>query len=120
MKAPPPQQFGDVPIVYKLNEGYKLWHGFLIDLPRLTRYTLGVKIDNIFTDCLELSILAGYTPRGEKLQTVQRLSTKVDALKFFLKLLWEMKALDNKKYTAISRPLAEIGKMVGGWLNSLK
>lgn len=44
----------------------------------------------------------------------------MDSLKFFLKLLWEIKALDNKKYTTLSIPLAEIGKMIGGWMNTLK
>ena len=110
----------DLPIVTKLNESYKLWHGYLNDLPRLTRYTLGIKIDNLFTDCLELSLLAGYSSRPEKLSVVQKLSTKIDALKFFLKLLWEIKALENKQYNPLSLPLVEIGKMAGGWLASLK
>lgn len=109
-----------MPIVTKLNESYKLWHACLNELPRLTRYTLGIKIDNLFTDCLELSLLAGYASRPEKLSVVQKLSTKIDALKFFLKLLWEIKALDNKKYNALSWPIVEIGKMAGGWLTMLK
>lgn len=110
----------DLPIVTKLNESYKLWHGYLDDLPRLTRYTLGIKLDNLFTDCLELALLAGYSSRPEKLGVVKKLSTKIDALKFFLKVLWEIKALENKKYNSISLPLVEIGKMAGGWLTMLK
>jgi len=110
----------ETPIIIKFNESYKLWHGFLIHIPRLTRYTLGAKIDTIFTECLELSLLAGYSAKETKLPIIQKLSIKFDLLKFFLKLLWEMKALDNKKYTALSQPLSEIGNMIGGWLNSLK
>lgn len=110
----------ETPIIIKFNESYKLWHGFLIHIPRLIRYTLGAKIDNIFTECLELSLLAGYSARETKLPIVQKLSVKFDALKFFLKLLWEMKALDNKKYANLMIPLTEIGSMIGGWLNSLK
>lgn len=110
----------DLPIITKLNESYKLWHACLNDLPRLTRYTLGIKIDNLFTDCLELSLLAGYSSRTEKLNIVQKLSTKIDAVKFFLKLLWEIKLLDSKKYANISTLLVEVGKMAGGWLASLK
>ncbi len=97
-----------------------MWHDFLTSLPRLTRYTLGIRIDNIFTECLELAILAGYSARSEKLSIVQKLSTKIDALKFFLKLLWEIKCLDTKKYTGISTLLADVGKMAGGWSASLK
>jgi hypothetical protein len=110
----------ETPIIIKFNESYKLWHEFLIHIPRLTRYTLGAKIDNIFTECLELALLAGYSAKETKLPIIQKLSVKFDALKFFLKLLWEMKALDNKKYMALSQPLAKIGSMIGGWLNSLK
>jgi len=110
----------EIPIIVKFNESYKLWHGYLIHIPRLTRYTLGAKIDNIFTESLELSLLAGYSAKESKLLIIQKLSVKFDLLKFFLKLLWEMKVLDNKKYAMLSRPLSETGNMIGGWLNSLK
>jgi hypothetical protein len=110
----------ETPIIVKFNESYKLWHDFLIHIPRLTRYTLGAKIDNIFIECLELSLLAGYSAKETKLPIIQKLSLKFDLLKFFLKLLWEMKALDNNKYMALSQPLSEIGKMIGGWINLYK
>ena len=110
----------ETPIITKFNESYKLWHSFLIHIPRLTRYTLGAKTDDIFTECLELSLLAGYSAKEAKLPIVQKLSAKFDALKFFLKLLWEIKALDNNKYVSLMKPLTEIGNMIGGWLNSLK
>jgi hypothetical protein len=41
-------------------------------------------------------------------------------LKFFLQVAWEIKALDNKKYIRLSEKLDEIGKMLGGWLKSIK
>ncbi|HAL49769.1 TPA: hypothetical protein DDY56_02400 [Candidatus Uhrbacteria bacterium] len=59
----------NVPIIAKLNEAYKLWHSYLVNLPRITRYTLGEKIDNQFTDCLELALLAGYQSKNKKLET---------------------------------------------------
>lgn len=34
-------------------------------------------------------------------------------------IIWEIKALDNKKYTALSIPLDEIGKMLNGWNGQL-
>ena len=109
-----------MPIVIKLHESYKQWHGFLGALPRLTRYTLGVKIDNLFTESLELALLAGYAARPKKPDIIDRLSSKIDCLKFFLKVLWELKGIDTKKYTALSRTLEEIGKMVGGWMKSIR
>jgi len=109
-----------VPILSQLNESYKLWHGYLLSLPKLTRFTLGSKIDNLFTDCIELTLMASYAEKENKLGIIKRLSVKFDALKFFIKLLWELKALDNNKYTQISLRLDEIGKMIGGWLKLYK
>lgn len=43
----------------------------------------------------------------------------MDLLKFFLQIAWELKALDNKKYLALSAPLIEVGKMLGGWRKQL-
>jgi len=118
---PPPQRsLTELPILTKLSESYKLWHDFLAKFPRLSRFTVGAKIDNLFTDCLELALLAGYAARGEKLQIIQRLSNKLDLLKFFLKIAWEIRALDINKYTNVSNQLVATGKMLGGWLNMLK
>jgi len=41
-------------------------------------------------------------------------------MKFLIKLLWEIKSLDNKKYIHLSAPLMEIGKMIGAWLKTFK
>ncbi len=109
-----------MPILTKLNDSYKWWHQYLTQLPRLTRYTLGTRVDNLFIDCLELVLVAGYAARGDKLEILQKLSAKLDSLKFFLRVLWELKALDNKKYMVLSASLNETGKMVGGWLTMLK
>lgn len=89
-------------------------------LPRLTRFTIGAKIDSLFIQTIELCLLAEYSSREQKLEIIQKISTKFDALKFFIKLLWEIKAIDNKKYLHISKPLAEIGKIIGGWLKLIK
>lgn len=32
-----------------------------------------------------------------------------------LQIAWEIKALDNKKYIALSEHLNEVGRMLGGW-----
>jgi len=45
---------------------------------------------------------------------------KLDATKFFLQMAWELKFFDNKKYIQVSEPLAEVGKMLGGWRKQLQ
>jgi hypothetical protein len=107
-------------VLQKCTEAYKLWHSFLVDMPRLSRFTLGTKIDGLFTDIIELILLAGYDSTPQKTTLVARASTKLDALKFFLQVAWEIKTLDNNKYLRISEPLNEVGKMLGGWRKQLQ
>lgn len=81
---------------------------------------MGAKIDNLFTDCLETALMASYQSKDKKADTVKELNAKFDVLKLFFKLLWEIKAIDTGKMTALSAPLAEIGRMIGGWMKLYK
>ncbi|MFH1367346.1 MAG: four helix bundle protein [Patescibacteria group bacterium] len=118
--TPPPRRvFDDIPILHKLADIYKTWHAGLPQLPRLSRYTLGQKIDALFCDILELILEAGYASRDGKQPIISRASVKLDALKFFLRLAWELKVIDTKKYTLLIEPLVEAGRMLGGWRKQL-
>ncbi|MFA6018112.1 MAG: four helix bundle protein [Patescibacteria group bacterium] len=83
--------------MHTLNDIYKSWQHILINFPRLSRYTLGTKIDLLFCDVLEHILLAAYSPRHEKLPILHQASMKFDALKFFLATAWELKFIDTKK-----------------------
>ncbi len=77
------------------------------------------KINTLFTDIIELILTAGFAAKEHKSVLVQKASIKLDTLKYFLQLAWELKALDNKQFSAISTPLVEVGKMLGGWQKQL-
>ena len=99
---------------------YKLWHEFFPHFPRDSRQTLGQKIDNLFLEVIENVVKAGYSDKAEKEIFLKRASVKLDLLKFFLQVAWEIKSLDNKKYINLSEKLLEVGKMLGGWIKSIK
>jgi len=107
-------------IIQKLVSVYKSWHEFLPHFSKDSRYTLGAKIDNTFLETIENIIKAGHSDKLEKQIFLKRGSVKLDLLKFFLQLSWETKSLDDKKYIKLSEKLNEIGKMLGGWIKSLK
>lgn len=116
---PPPNQFG-LSIIQKLTRAYKLWHEYLPDFPKDSKYTLGAKIDFFFLEVIEKIIKASVSDKLEKLILLKNASVKLDLLKFFLQISWEIKSLNNKKYIKLSEKLNEIGKMLGGWIKSLK
>lgn len=88
-------------------------------MPKTFRYTLGEKIDMLFIETTEAIHTASYMGKDEKLPLVKTATIKLDGLKFFLEVAWELRAIDTKKYGMISDPLAEIGRMLGGWLRKL-
>jgi hypothetical protein len=76
---------------------------------------LGQKIDNTLVDSIEAMAMASFLPQPEKLPYVRLAIRKIDLTKILLIILWEFKAIDNKKYLNLSQPLEEIGRMLGGW-----
>ncbi len=62
---------------------------------------------------------ASYLAKETKLPYLQKAVTKLDLLKFFLRISWEVKALDIKKYIVLSEKLDEIGRMLGGWIKQI-
>lgn len=76
---------------------------------------MGRKIDAIFVEILEAIFTAGYLSADKKLPFIQKAIGKTDVLKFLLQVAWEVKDMDSKKYAALSEPLDDIGRMLGGW-----
>lgn len=99
---------------------YKLWHHYRNTIPKQSRFTLGTKIDTLFIDILELFYIASYLGKTEKLTVLQKTNGKLDVLKFFLQISWELKILDTKKYIELSQALDQVGKMLGGWKRGLE
>tara|TARA_Y100000310_G_scaffold31967_2_gene30313 strand:- start:550 stop:930 length:381 start_codon:yes stop_codon:yes gene_type:complete len=108
-----------IPLIQKLKDAYKLWQEFLKHFPKTTKYTLGEKIDSSFLEAIEFVFTASYLSKQQKRPFVQRVSSKIDLLKLFLQIAWEVKSLNNKKYIALSEKLDEIGRMLGGWNKQL-
>jgi len=82
---------------------------------KTSRYTLGIKIDSLFIETTELIFTASHLNKEQKLPFLIKANGKLDLLKFFLQIAWEIKSLDNKKYAILSERLDEIGRMLGGW-----
>jgi hypothetical protein len=109
-----------LPILQKLVGVYKLWHNYFIRLDKSHKYTIGVDIDSLFREVIKRIISGGYKASEQKIYYLNQASDIFDILKYMLQIAWEMKILDNNKYLALSQPLNEIGKMLGGWQRQTK
>lgn len=109
-----------LPVVEHMIAVYKKWYTYRDSIPKKSRYTLGDKIDGRFVQVLELLQIATYQNPADKLLTLQKALTGVDTLKFFLRIAWEVRVFDDKKYTELSTGLNEVGKQIGGWRKGLQ
>lgn len=102
-------------MLQKVKTGYKIWHDYVSIIPKTSRYTLGGTIDKYFLQTIENILIASFLQKQEKQPFIRKAIISLDTLKFFIYILWEIKALDEKKYITLSLPLSEAGKMLGGW-----
>jgi hypothetical protein len=109
----------NTPIILKTYELYKIFYGYLELFPKKDKYTLGAKIENYLLNILELLLLASSSVKDKKLPCLQQANIKFDTLKILIRLAYEIKVLDEKKYLMIQKYIQEIGKMLGGWQRSL-
>lgn len=76
-------------------------------------------VDKYFIQTIEGILIASFLEKQEKQPFVRKAVISLDTLKFLLYILWEIKALDTKKYTVLSEKLAETGKQLGGWYGQI-
>lgn len=96
-----------------------LWMGIVPHMAKSARYTLGERIENRFLDLLELSYNSYFTEKDKKLEKVAECVLITDGLKFLVSIAWEGKLIPNKHCEDMAIKMDEIGKMLGGWKNSL-
>lgn len=109
-----------MPVLLKLKTAYHLWFTYLNTLPKSHRYSLGQRIDTLLVETIESVSVASFLVREEKIPYVKVAIRKMDTSKILLMILWEAKSIDNAKYIALSEPLDEIGRMLGGWNGQLQ
>lgn len=105
-------------ILQKIKEVYFSWIKISNNIPKKRQYTLGNRIENKILELLEISYLA-YFSKENKVEKISKCITVLDLLKFYISLSWEAKLIPSKQYEETSILLAEVGKMMGGWKNSL-
>ncbi|MFA7252841.1 MAG: four helix bundle protein [Candidatus Paceibacterota bacterium] len=96
-----------------------IWITYFVHIPNIHKYSLGENTSKLFVEAIEMTVYAGFLSREEKLPYVKIAVRKVDTIKVFLQLIWEMNILIDKQYIAISEKLDTVGKMLGGWHNNL-
>lgn len=88
--------------------------------PREQRFILGERMENCLLHIHELYIEAYYGQKHVKIENIQKVNVKLEQFRYLVRLSYDMKYINKKRYGYISQQLLEIGNKTGGWLKSLK
>ncbi|MDO8430371.1 MAG: diversity-generating retroelement protein Avd [Candidatus Taylorbacteria bacterium] len=110
----------DIPIFKRSYELYREFYTLRLSVPKQDRYTLWQKCENLLIEVLEGILFASQQSKSEKLPTLEKTSVKLNFLRVCVRLMKDIKAIDIKKYIIIEANLDEIGRMLGGWIKSVK
>jgi len=88
-------------------------------MPKGARYTIGERIENKLLNLLELPYIAYFTEKDKKTEKISECILITDSLKFLISVAWEGKLISDKHCEGMALKLDEIGRMFGGWKNSL-
>ncbi|MCB0567737.1 MAG: diversity-generating retroelement protein Avd [Phaeodactylibacter sp.] len=106
-------------ILVQTYEFLKMMTGVLSHFPHAQKSLLADRIQNLVSDVLELFIEAYYSSRGNKRDKLQEVNIKLEKLRYYIRLCYELGYYNSTKYGAIMEKIQEIGKMNGGWIKSL-
>ena len=110
----------DIPIFKKNYTLYKLLSGMRATVPKQDRFAVWQRVENSCLDLTELLLHATALYKTEKIPVLDQASVKLNLLRVLIRLAHDTKAIDGKKYTAIQQQIDEIGRMLEGWMKSLK
>ncbi len=107
-------------VILKEKTSYLLWTNIQRNFPKVERLGLGIKIDQNFLLVLEYTFISAYLPMEQKTIGLSKTISKLDLVKFFMQLAWEIKLITNEKYLEIVEKLEEIGRDLGSWKKSVE
>jgi len=110
----------EIPIIQKTYDLYKTNYEYTKAFPKSDKYALGEKTKTVILDILELLIEAETAKREWKEPILEKVSNKLGVLKLLFRLANEIKILDSKKYLKLTEQALEVGRMLGGWLKSVR
>jgi four helix bundle protein len=110
----------DIPIFKKTYDLYKVFYSYRTIISKQDRYSIWQQSEEALLNILKNILSASQMYKSEKVPALEKASVDLNLLRVFLRLMKEIKTLDNKKYVNLESSVDEIGRMLGGWIRSSK
>lgn len=109
----------DVPVVFARWESFTLWlFQRTASFPRRLRHSLTHRIETTCLDIHEALVDARFS--RDRVGALRHANVRMDSLRLLLRLATELRCLSHKQAAHAHERIDECGRMVGGWLRSLR
>ena len=112
--------FRNTPIILEVYDFFKFFHETLAKFPKTEKHSLGIEIEKNILQILKQLIFCSASDPASKRTKLPEISVNLDLLKILIRLSYDIKATDLKAYIRLQEELQKIGRMLGGWIRSLK
>ena len=112
--------FTEPVIFHKVGQLYRLVHDRVSRFPKVSRHTLGVRIELTIIEIIEYLYLAHSKRGASRLLILNRVDVQLRVLFMHLRLAHSTQCLNDAGFAEISTMAVEIGKMLGGWMKQTK
>ncbi|HLC44042.1 MAG TPA: diversity-generating retroelement protein Avd [Patescibacteria group bacterium] len=110
----------EIIIIQKTYKLYLSLHATIVKIPKISRFSLGARIETIALDILEKLYEASAKHGNARLMILEQMDTKLKILQTLIRALYDMKDINDKKFLDLSESAIEIGRMLGGWIKTAK
>ena len=108
----------ELKILQKMYDLILYIYPILVQFPKSEKF---VMVAEIKKTCFEiLKLITRANKEKQKLEHLRQLDASLELLRTQVRLSVDLKFIPTKKYEVVSKHLAEVGKMLGGWIRSSK
>jgi len=104
-----------------INQSYDVYKTIVYINGKLSKrylFSLGSSLEQSAIDFLEYLIMAKHAPKPMKAAYLIKASAQLEIIRFKLRLFLELELVNETKIFQAQSKLQNIGRMLGGWLNS--
>ena len=109
---------GSLPIINSIYDAYKSIVELNAKLEKRWRYGIGLSLENTTLSCMEHLIMAKNAPKTLKAAYLIKAGAELEITTLKLRLYLEFRLANETRIFQLQARLAEVGRMLGGWLKA--
>lgn len=107
-------------IIIKIEKYIEYMLTILLKLPRTEKFSIGTEIKTSMYDMLKNILLASKIDKNKRLAIYNIIDSNIYYQRICIRIMYNQKWIDEKKYKYSNELLSEIGKMLGALIKSLE